>query len=457
MRFNPENVPPGWGFYPTDQQLLSYYSQLQELIAHPNPDFDIKVITLSEYDPWDLLAKFKNNSGGKEMYFFTPCEYNEKTGRRKRKAGSGNWQCSGEPRYITREDGDGVIGTKRTFVFHNPDSTKFIITEYEKLNLPPQGYVLCKLKISTKIKKSKPDCNKARPRKKARKAKISDANQDTKQTVANSANGEGEPSNRMASYAEKQNLNYEIPIFDRTAELIPQDPIVDEIPKNGSFSQNVFDSLSEIYATDDLFDMTAISAYDKDESISQYLVDDPYEKTGNSTFDKAESISILNHQKDEDSYRRDSCFENQNAAEMTANSSHENADTSAPVEGEGNPLMKSPDFDTQNRYEEKDVSSLDNYWSILDPLVGETRLEDTNYLSTFGEINIQHSLEWLEEFLEVKDNNEAPELGGIFGQKSAHSDTVRPYELGNDLTNKNSTQEVFETLFIPNSKENQTI
>ncbi|WCJ22540.1 NAC domain containing protein 94 [Euphorbia peplus] len=377
MRFNRGDVPPGWGFHPTDQQLLSYYSNLKDLLAHPNPDFDIKVITLSDYDPWDLFDKFKNNSGGKEMYFFTPREYYRKTGLRKRTAGSGNWRCTGDPRYITREDSDAVIGEKRSFVFHNTNHTQFTITEYEKVNLLVEGdYVLCKLRIKTKKRKAKPDRHKARPRKKARKSKFSDANQDYKQMVANSADGVGEPSNCMASYVEKQHLNYEIPICDKADEIFPKIPSVDEILKNVSFSPNFCVSLSDIHVTGNLFDTsltkkTAVSANDKDGIVSEYLLDDPYEKTGNSTF-------FLKYHKNEDSYINNSCFENQNVNEMTANSSHENTDTLAPVEGEGYPCKKPPDFDTQNQYKEKDVSTPDNYLSIVDPLVGETRLEDVN-------------------------------------------------------------------------------
>ncbi|WCJ22539.1 NAC domain containing protein 2 [Euphorbia peplus] len=419
MCFNPENVPPGWGFHPTDQQLLSYYSNLKDLLTHPNPEFDIKLITLSEYDPWDLFDKFKNNSGGKEMYFFTPREYYRKTKLRKRTAGSGHWKCTGDPRYITREDGDDVIGEKRSLVFHNPLPTQFIITEYEKLNLPAKGeYVLCKLKIKNRSKKAKPDIKNSRPKKKARIAKFLDANRDSKQMVAKSAVGEGKPSNRMASYEEKQYLNYEIPICDVADELITQSPNVDEIPKNRSFSRNDCYSLSNIDVTDDLFGASLsknvrVSAYDKDEFSSEYLLDDPYEKIESSTFDKAESISNLEYHKNEDCYRKGSCFGDENV--------NENADTSDLVKGEGYPCKKSPDFDTQNRLQEKDVSFPDNYFSLVNPLHEENEIfrchkefEDTHGFPTFAEINIQQELEWLEEFLEVKDSNEAPELGGNF-------------------------------------------
>ncbi|XP_048227467.1 NAC domain-containing protein 6 isoform X3 [Ricinus communis] len=204
------NLPVGWRFRPTDEELLCNYLK-PKILGDPIGGSDVEEDNLCDYDPWDLFGKFKSKYGDdKERYFLSPCEYYERSGLRKRKAKSGGyWKCTGDPRLITLGDSDEVIGTKRSLVYHNPNATDLIKTEYTytaKLDRPILGnFVLYKLKRKSKKKqapskramKAKPHCRKTRPNKKARRDESSNStasslafeNKNTKDTIANAANG----------------------------------------------------------------------------------------------------------------------------------------------------------------------------------------------------------------------------------------------------------------------------
>ncbi|XP_021611971.1 protein NTM1-like 9 isoform X2 [Manihot esculenta] len=222
-----QNLPVGWRFHPSDEELVDYYLKRKRL-GHPIYGLDISEVQVCDYDPRDLPGLSMNNSRDKVWYFFCLRLYHNNRGQAKRKAKDGYWKGTGDLRSVTPEDSDEEIGTKRTLVFHNPKATQWVIHEYEytaALNLPTKGdYVLCKLKISKnkkkaskKDEKAEPDSKKTRPNKKSRKSEsngnLASASASTSKNrklegmTTNSAYGEGEPNSLMILDLENQNLN----------------------------------------------------------------------------------------------------------------------------------------------------------------------------------------------------------------------------------------------------------
>ncbi|WCJ22541.1 NAC domain containing protein 2 [Euphorbia peplus] len=231
------NLPVGWRFQPTNEELLHHYLKNKRL-GIPIHGNDIEDIQICDFDPWDLIHK---NSHSQERYLFYRRQFHKKTGgvQRKRKAKAGHWKRTGEIQYIKREDGDEVIGTKTIFVYQDPGPTVFVKHEFELSSSVQDDYdfVICKLMINKKknaIRKSKKvgllpgkegatnskeigvDCSKKKPKKKARKglsdcdpAPISVSNkQMQEETMADSAYGEAEPSSHVTPDFKYQSPGY---------------------------------------------------------------------------------------------------------------------------------------------------------------------------------------------------------------------------------------------------------
>ncbi|KAF2324963.1 hypothetical protein GH714_021915 [Hevea brasiliensis] len=126
----PQNLPVGWRFHPSDEELVDHYLKRKRL-GEPIHGLDIGEEQVCDYYPWDLPGRSKNKSQDKVWYFFCPRQYHKTSGLPKRKANSGYWKSTGDLRVVTPEDSDEEIGTKRTLVFHNPDVTPWVIHEYE--------------------------------------------------------------------------------------------------------------------------------------------------------------------------------------------------------------------------------------------------------------------------------------------------------------------------------------
>nr|AGL39722.1 NAC transcription factor 066 [Jatropha curcas] len=226
----PHNLPVGWRFDPTDEELVDHYLKRKRR-GDPIYGLDIGEVKLSDYNPWDLPSLSNNKSKDKMWFFFSLREYCNNGVLRK--AGKGSWKSTGDPRSVTPEGSDEEIGTKRTLVFHNPGATHWVMHEYEftaELNSPVKGnYVLCKIKENPCEKKktvkrpmkAEPSCKKPRTKKKARKGE-SDFNmasvspslsafedQKSKETMGNSTYVVGEPSirNHMISGLGNQKSN----------------------------------------------------------------------------------------------------------------------------------------------------------------------------------------------------------------------------------------------------------
>ncbi|KAH0744281.1 hypothetical protein KY290_032274 [Solanum tuberosum] len=147
------SLPPGFRFYPTDEELLVQYL-CRKVAGH---DFSLQIIAeidLYKFDPWVLPSKAI--FGEKEWYFFSPRDRKYPNGSRpNRVAGSGYWKATGTDKIITTEG--RKVGIKKALVFYigkAPKGTKtnWIMHEY-RLSEPTtksgssrlDDWVLCRI------------------------------------------------------------------------------------------------------------------------------------------------------------------------------------------------------------------------------------------------------------------------------------------------------------------------
>lgn len=128
------SLPPGFRFFPTDEELLVQY--LCRKVA--GQQFSLQIIgeiDLYKFDPWVLPNKAI--FGEKEWYFFSPRDRKYPNGSRpNRVAGSGYWKATGTDKVITTEG--RKVGIKKALVFYvgkAPKGTKtnWIMHEYRLL------------------------------------------------------------------------------------------------------------------------------------------------------------------------------------------------------------------------------------------------------------------------------------------------------------------------------------
>lgn len=120
------SLPPGFRFYPTDEELLVQY--LCRKIA--GQQFSLQIIgeiDLYKFDPWVLPSKAL--FGEKEWYFFSPRDRKYPNGSRpNRVAGSGYWKATGTDKIITTEG--RKIGIKKALVFYVGKAPKGMKTNW---------------------------------------------------------------------------------------------------------------------------------------------------------------------------------------------------------------------------------------------------------------------------------------------------------------------------------------
>jgi len=124
-------LPPGFRFYPTDEELLVQYL-CRKVAGH---DFSLQIIAdidLYKFDPWELPSKAM--FGEKEWYFFSPRDRKYPNGcRPNRVAGSGYWKATGTDKVITTAG--RRVGIKKALVFYvgkapKGNKTNWIMHEY---------------------------------------------------------------------------------------------------------------------------------------------------------------------------------------------------------------------------------------------------------------------------------------------------------------------------------------
>ncbi|KAL6609896.1 hypothetical protein ACP70R_039865 [Stipagrostis hirtigluma subsp. patula] len=135
-------LPPGFRFYPTEEELVCFY--LHNKLAGVHLD-DIErvvpvVADVCALDPWELPEAHRgaHAGDGEPWFYFCPRQEREaRGGRPSRTTPSGYWKAAGTPGWVYAADGR-PIGTKKTMVFYRgrpPAGTKteWKMNEYRAL------------------------------------------------------------------------------------------------------------------------------------------------------------------------------------------------------------------------------------------------------------------------------------------------------------------------------------
>ncbi|KAI3448281.1 hypothetical protein Pfo_004946 [Paulownia fortunei] len=124
MGDNTFNLPPGFRFYPTDEELVVHFLHRKASLLPCHPDV-IPDLDLYPYDPWDLDGKAM--AEGRKWYF-----YSRRT--KTRITGSGYWQSIGVEEPI-HSSGGQEVGMKKYWGFYIGEpsegvKTNWIMQEY---------------------------------------------------------------------------------------------------------------------------------------------------------------------------------------------------------------------------------------------------------------------------------------------------------------------------------------
>ncbi|KAK4364190.1 hypothetical protein RND71_015548 [Anisodus tanguticus] len=110
-------VPPGFRFHPTEEELLQYY--LKKKVANEKIDLDvIQEVDLNKLEPWDIQEKCKIGSTPQnDWYFFSHKDKKYPTGTRTNRAtAAGFWKATGRDKVIYSSS--RRIGMRKTLVFY---------------------------------------------------------------------------------------------------------------------------------------------------------------------------------------------------------------------------------------------------------------------------------------------------------------------------------------------------
>ncbi|KAB1206947.1 NAC transcription factor 25 [Morella rubra] len=107
MGDNNVNVPPGFRFYPTDEELVVHFLHRKVTLLPCHPDV-IPDLDLYPYDPWELDGKAL--AEGNKWYFYSRTTQSRITS-------NGYWKPMGIEEPVTNSAGKKV-GTKKYFAFY---------------------------------------------------------------------------------------------------------------------------------------------------------------------------------------------------------------------------------------------------------------------------------------------------------------------------------------------------
>ncbi|KAL3748774.1 hypothetical protein ACJRO7_009930 [Eucalyptus globulus] len=156
------NLPPGFRFHPTDEELITCYLTCKV----SDIGFTSKAIAdvdLNKCEPWDLPGKA--SMGEKEWYFFSLRDRKYPTGLRTNRATeAGYWKTTGKDKEIFR--GGILVGMKKTLVFYKGraprgEKSNWVMHEYRLENKHPfkstkEEWVVCRVFQKTAVKKPQP-------------------------------------------------------------------------------------------------------------------------------------------------------------------------------------------------------------------------------------------------------------------------------------------------------------
>ncbi|CAN6203434.1 unnamed protein product [Urochloa humidicola] len=120
------NLPPGFRFHPTDEELVAHYLCARAAGRAP-PVPIIAEVDLYRFDPWDLPERAL--FGRREWYFFTPRDRKYPNGSRpNRAAGDGYWKATGADKPIHHKG--RTLGIKKALVFYHGKPPRGVKTEW---------------------------------------------------------------------------------------------------------------------------------------------------------------------------------------------------------------------------------------------------------------------------------------------------------------------------------------
>ncbi|XP_010544875.1 PREDICTED: NAC domain-containing protein 43 [Tarenaya hassleriana] len=110
-------VPPGFRFHPTEEELLQYY--LRKKVSNIKIDLDvIRDVDLNKLEPWDIQERCKiGTTPQNDWYFFSHKDKKYPTGTRTNRAtAAGFWKATGRDKII--HSNGRRIGMRKTLVFY---------------------------------------------------------------------------------------------------------------------------------------------------------------------------------------------------------------------------------------------------------------------------------------------------------------------------------------------------
>ncbi|KAI7984171.1 NAC domain-containing protein 90 [Camellia lanceoleosa] len=131
---------PGFRFYPTEEELVSFYLRTKLQGNRHDINRVIPVIDIYEHEPWHLpkLSGEVCHGETEQWFFFAPRQEREaRGGRPTRTTASGFWKATGSPSYVYSSF-NRVIGVKKTMVFYKGKApsggkTKWKMNEYRAI------------------------------------------------------------------------------------------------------------------------------------------------------------------------------------------------------------------------------------------------------------------------------------------------------------------------------------
>ncbi|XP_052206845.1 NAC domain-containing protein 90-like [Diospyros lotus] len=144
------DMPPGYRFYPTEEELVLFY--LRNKLAGKRPEIDrvIPVVHgIYQLEPWQLPKRSGElcRKDTEQWFFFTPRPEREVHGGRPcRTLASGYWKSSGSPDYVYSSSDGRVIGLKKTMVFYKGKAgsgkkTKWKMNEYRAIETEEEAAI----------------------------------------------------------------------------------------------------------------------------------------------------------------------------------------------------------------------------------------------------------------------------------------------------------------------------
>ncbi|XP_051218274.1 protein CUP-SHAPED COTYLEDON 1 [Lolium perenne] len=144
-------LPPGFRFYPSDQELVCHY--LYKKVANERASQGTLVeVDLHAREPWELPDVAKLTAS--EWYFFSFRDRKYATGSRTNRATkTGYWKATGKDREVRSPATRAVVGMRKTLVFYlgrapNGAKTSWVMHEFrlDSPHLPPrEDWVLCRV------------------------------------------------------------------------------------------------------------------------------------------------------------------------------------------------------------------------------------------------------------------------------------------------------------------------